>query len=323
MAVPTFVSSSSLAWGSARTTSSVPVPAGVAAGDVVLVHVYTEDTTPTITPPTGFTELTFTPAPVTTGQIQQQRVFWKRLTAADTGTYAFTHASARTEATASAYRGALASGAPVGVLGSAVSNTQVNPAPAVSGTTGGADRMLVWAATWYSAAADAQQPTGFTEVYDGQDLETGYKAQPTAGATGSIVGGSATTTTNYTVTLVGVIPGVAANSPPTANAGADQANVEPWSIVTLTGTDSDSDGTIATRSWTQISGSPTVALSGTGATRTFIAPGTLAGATLGFRYSVTDSGGATTIDDMTVTVLLAPERIMVSGSWVPARISLV
>jgi hypothetical protein len=112
--------------------------------------------------------------------------------------------------------------------------------------------------------------------------------------------------------------GAPSNTPPTANAGADQANVEPGTLITLTGTDSDSDGTVTSRSWSQVGGSPTVTLSGTGQNRTFVAPATTAGTTLTFRYSATDNSGATTTDDMTVTVLQASDFIMQSGVWVPA-----
>ena len=46
----------------------------------------------------------------------------------------------------------------------------------------------------------------------------------------------------------------AANIPPVANAGADQAITLPVNTVTLTGSGSDSDGTIAGYQWTKISG---------------------------------------------------------------------
>lgn len=108
-------------------------------------------------------------------------------------------------------------------------------------------------------------------------------------------------------TLIG--PPAAGNVAPSA--GADQTNVEPGSTVTITAT--DTDGTIA--SIVQTAGSPTVTLSGSGGSRTFTAPLTLAGTTLTFQ--VTDNGGLT--DDMTVTVLPAAERIMLAGTWVAAR----
>lgn len=117
---------------------------------------------------------------------------------------------------------------------------------------------------------------------------------------------------------------IPSNTPPTANAGADQTNVEPWSTVTLTGTASDPDGTIASVQWAQTAGTPTVTLTGaTTNTATFEAPGTLAGTTLTFSYTVTDNSGATAVDTMTVAVLQASELIMLDGVWVPARMTIL
>lgn len=128
-----------------------------------------------------------------------------------------------------------------------------------------------------------------------------------------------TGTPNWIVDAVS-IPATATNIAPTANAGPDQTGVEPWSTVTLDGSgSSDPDGSIASYAWSQTAG-PAVTLSGTGATRTFAAPGTLAGATLTFSLTVTDNAGATsTADTVTVTVLPAPAAVAVGGVLVPAR----
>lgn len=90
----------------------------------------------------------------------------------------------------------------------------------------------------------------------------------------------------------------AGNTPPTANAGADQTVVT-GQVVTLNGSgSSDPDGTIASYSWTQTSGTA-VTLSGTGASRTFTP------ATTGvrvFELTVTDNLGATDTDTVQITV---------------------
>jgi hypothetical protein len=133
----------------------------------------------------------------------------------------------------------------------------------------------------------------------------------------SVASGTAFTFT-YTVTDTGGLSAsdtmtLTVNTPPTANAGADQTGKHAGDTITLTGSDSDADGTISSRSWTQVGGSPTVTLSGSGNTRTFTAPSTAGGTTLTFRYSVTDNAGATTTDDMTVTVLANANPVANAG----------
>lgn len=96
----------------------------------------------------------------------------------------------------------------------------------------------------------------------------------------------------------------AANSPPTADAGDDQ-NVDEGETVTLDGSaSSDTDGTIASYSWTQTSSGTQVTLSGANtATPTFTAPEVgPEGETLTFALTVTDDDGATSTDSVDVFV---------------------
>lgn len=90
------------------------------------------------------------------------------------------------------------------------------------------------------------------------------------------------------------------NQSPTSDAGPDQ-NVIEGSIVTLNGSGSnDADGTISAYVWSQTSGA-TVTLSSSNVVQpTFTAPP--APATLVFQLTVTDNGGATNSDSITVTV---------------------
>lgn len=114
--------------------------------------------------------------------------------------------------------------------------------------------------------------------------------------------------------------GAATNEPPTAAAGLDVTNIEPYTTQTLTGSDNDSDGTVATRTWRQISG-PAVSLAGTGATRTYKAPGTITGATLVFGYTVTDNIGDASVEaTVSHTILFATERAVVGGVQVPVEV---
>ncbi len=91
-------------------------------------------------------------------------------------------------------------------------------------------------------------------------------------------------------------------SPPTANAGTDQA-VAAGSTVTLDGSASTSSDTLA-YSWNQ-TGGPTVSLSDAAARQpTFTAPS--GAGTLAFTLTVTDTAGQSDTDTVSVSVLAAP-----------------
>ncbi|MDO9372914.1 MAG: tandem-95 repeat protein, partial [Ferruginibacter sp.] len=97
-----------------------------------------------------------------------------------------------------------------------------------------------------------------------------------------------------------IIVNPAINLKPVANAGADQAIRLPQNSVTLTGSSTDTDGTIVLVSWKQVSGP---------VGSTIAQPGQLASAVtnLGqgvyeFELSVTDNAGATAKDTMQLTV---------------------
>ncbi|MFD3004034.1 PKD domain-containing protein, partial [Pontibacter toksunensis] len=94
----------------------------------------------------------------------------------------------------------------------------------------------------------------------------------------------------------------APSQPPVANAGADVSITLPANSVTLSGSGTDSDGTISGYSWSQVSG-PLATLSGA-ATPNLRADSLLAG-TYVFRLTVTDNESASSSDDVTVTVVPA------------------
>ncbi|GAB4093030.1 malectin domain-containing carbohydrate-binding protein [Flaviaesturariibacter terrae] len=91
------------------------------------------------------------------------------------------------------------------------------------------------------------------------------------------------------------------NATPVANAGPDKTLTLPANSVTLNGSGTDSDGSIASYSWTQVSGPNTASFS----SKTVAAP-TVSGLVQGsyvFALVVTDNGGATSVaDQVTVTV---------------------
>jgi len=93
---------------------------------------------------------------------------------------------------------------------------------------------------------------------------------------------------------------VGGNVPPTANAGIDQNIMLPLGTVNLTGSGSDSDGTIASYAWSQISGPSATIVSPT-SQNTAITGLTSAGTRV-FRLTVTDNLGATGTDDVSIIV---------------------
>lgn len=130
------------------------------------------------------------------------------------------------------------------------------------------------------------------------------------GQAGTGGGGSgATGGTNYGLVHGGnggsgvVILRYRANTPPNANAGPDVTTVA-GTAVTLDGTGStDPDGNITTYRWTQISG-PTAGLTNANTARASVTPAALASgfATLVFELTVTDAFGATSRDQVNVSV---------------------
>ena len=92
----------------------------------------------------------------------------------------------------------------------------------------------------------------------------------------------------------------AANQPPVANAGIDQAITLPTSTVTLDGSKStDADGTIASYSWTKISGTGGTL---TNATTSKATASSLQAGSYSFKLTVTDNKGATASDTVVITV---------------------
>jgi len=106
--------------------------------------------------------------------------------------------------------------------------------------------------------------------------------------------------------------GSAPNVPPTANAGVDQT-VATLSSVTLSGSGTDSDGTIVSYTWTQTLGTPVTLASTNTATTTFSAPNVAANQVLTFELTVTDSDGAIATDTVNITITNTPP-IAIAGA---------
>ena len=123
---------------------------------------------------------------------------------------------------------------------------------------------------------------------------------------------SATTTLSFRLTvtdadgntnadIVQVI--IFVNLPPTAEAGPNQS-VQAGNPVTLSGSGTDEDGTIASYLWEQTTGTSIVLDNPNAASTTFVAPDTIE--TLTFRLTVTDNNGSTGTDTIQITILAIP-----------------
>jgi len=104
---------------------------------------------------------------------------------------------------------------------------------------------------------------------------------------------------------------VPTNAAPVANAGSDKSITLPTNTLSVTGSATDSDGTISSYSWTKKSGS-TVTLSGT-STKTLALSNLVAG-TYVFTLTVKDNDGATDTDDVTVVVKSATNSAPVANA---------
>ncbi len=161
--------------------------------------------------------------------------------------------------------------------------------------------------------------TELVNVRPGASLTSGLVGQMPFGSIGTIIGGPTVSSDNITwwqVNFAGatdgwtgqdnieVIPGTGGgtNQAPVVNAGADVSVTLPTATATLAGTATDSDGTIASRVWTKVSG-PAASLSGQ-TTNTLSLSGLVEG-TYVFRLTATDNDGATGFDEASVTVSTA------------------
>lgn len=191
--------------GGGGATRTVPIPAGVAAGDVILVYIAAQAAFPSPNSlPTGFAEITA--GMVVEKPPVRQFVFWKRATTSETGTWTFGfNGSAWRDALAVRFSGTKATGTPYEWLGWSASEGATTATPPVSGTTTGPNELVVWCGHTYEIGAWTP-PSGFTENADNSsNISVATKQQATAGPTGSIVGTSPNSD-RHTNTLLALLP---------------------------------------------------------------------------------------------------------------------
>lgn len=113
----------------------------------------------------------------------------------------------------------------------------------------------------------------------------------------------ATSTDDVTVNVLTAVQGKPVNAPPVANAGTDKIIALPLDHVSLTGSATDSDGTISAYAWTKVSGgNATLANANTNK----LSLSDLSAGSYTFRLTVTDNGGSTHFDDVVVIVNRPP-----------------
>lgn len=154
----------------------------------------------------------------------------------------------------------------------------------------------------------------------GEDNRLAIYSAPVSAGTST---GAATITFTISVSAPGAVGLLrlrdSSNTPPTANAGPDQLAFT-GNTVTLDGTaSSDPDGTIASYSWSQLSG-PAVTLSSTSAAQPTFTPASVGAHVFGL--VVTDNGGDTSLQDtVTISVALPAGRYhATSGAWTYRRV---
>jgi len=214
-----------------------------------------------------------------------------------------------------------------GVTATATVTVTVNPAPVVPGNpvaNAGSDQTITlptnsvtltgsgsetngsivsysWKQTAGLAAATMSAPTSATNTVSNLQQGT-YTFQLTVTDNSGV---TATDNVNVTVNAAPVVPGN-----PVANAGADQTITLPTNSATLTGSGSETNGTIKSYSWKQTGGPSTATV--TGATTTTATVSNLQQGTYTFQLTVTDNSGVTATASVTVTVNPQPHAAPVA-----------
>ena len=113
---------------------------------------------------------------------------------------------------------------------------------------------------------------------------------------------------------------LAGNQIPKANAGSDKTNTLPTNSTTLTGTGTDTDGTIASYAWAKIAGPSSGTIASPAAASTAI--NNLVQGIYQFELKVTDNGGAIGRDTVQVTVNATGNQIPKANAGLDKTITL-
>ena len=183
MASPAFRSSTIPGSGSSAGIT-ITKPTGVVDNDILVCFAYFESDA-AITPPSGWTQKLLNEQ--NAGGEDHRLYCWWHRAASDGASYAWSWTgSVFRDFSIHAFSGALTSGDPFQQTNTAIAGASSATTPAVSLTTTTADTTLLWAGSNFNSNAWNTDPTGFTALYDASYGRCFYKAQATAGASGSI-----------------------------------------------------------------------------------------------------------------------------------------
>lgn len=238
----TYRSSSSSGDADYVTSKNVPVPAGAAADDIALVGLTRwESANTAITFPAGFAEL----VEIVNGSTKLN-VYWKRLSGADSGNYAFSWSGQQwTTGQAVLIVGGVASGNPVSAYHFAAGSSSTVPDTSVD--TVNEPFLTHFVAN--NLPGTGTPPINFAEVQDADVLKLQYRIPATVGSH-LATGGTISVSTQMCVALIAVTPAATA---PIVDIGEDS-----WAVVDGTfgrvAVEDDVGSPIVIRVWTVESG---------------------------------------------------------------------
>lgn len=180
---PVFESRTNLT-GANGASAVITYPASIAAGDILIVHIYKENTA-AVTPPDGTWTLK---GSTTTTAPQHHLVFWKRAAGGETGTVTFSWTgSVFRSTTCERYSNCAGSGDPIEAIAFNQTNSNVTTLN-VSLAATSPDSMLIWSGTSFTGGNTWTTPTGYTNLANLDVLGAANKRNPAGGATGNVTG---------------------------------------------------------------------------------------------------------------------------------------
>lgn len=174
------------------TSAPIPVPAGAAVNDIAVCGIYIEDTDAITLPANFAVKADLATSPVAQGRLL---VAWKRLIAADTGTYTFTWTNSPWRAGQCVlFTGRVSTGDPFdgtpGTAEAVATGTTLNVSTSPAGS--GGDAVGLW--TNFATTSNAfTVPTNYVERQDTGGLCIDTRDGVAAGSTGNVTATSGTT----------------------------------------------------------------------------------------------------------------------------------